>query len=120
MSQQIPQPRGLPFLGNLLDVQDEVPVRALAHLADIYGPIYKLHFGRRERIIVTGTALVQELCDETRFCKTPSTDISRQSGGARGLFTAPHESDPDWQQAHRTLMPAFGPLAIRGMFDGAY
>ncbi|KAI9663870.1 MAG: hypothetical protein M1821_007360 [Bathelium mastoideum] len=116
MSQQIPQPPGLPFLGNLLDVQDEVPVRALAHLADIYGPIYKLYFGRQPRVIVSGSALVRELCDETRFCKTFSTTL-RPSTGARGLFTAPHESDPDWQQAHRTLIPAFGPLAISGMFD---
>ncbi|KAF2238184.1 hypothetical protein EV356DRAFT_508850 [Viridothelium virens] len=31
----------------------------------------------------------------------------------RRLFTAPNESDPYWQQAHQTLMPAFDPLASR-------
>ena len=116
MTQRIPQPRGLPFLGNVLDVQDEVPVRALAHLADIYGPIYRFSYGKRERIIVSGATLVQELCDETRFCKT-FTPL-RSGSKAHGLFSAPHESDPDWQQAHRTLAPAFGPLAIREMFNG--
>jgi cytochrome P450/NADPH-cytochrome P450 reductase len=35
-----------------------------------------------------------------------------------GLFGAKSENDDDWGQAHRILMPAFGPMAIQGMFDG--
>lgn len=36
---------------------------------------------------------------------------------AKGLFTAyPHEEN--WGIAHRILIPAFGPISIRGMFDG--
>ena len=34
-----------------------------------------------------------------------------------GLFTA-WTDEPNWQAAHRILMPAFGPAALRGMFDG--
>jgi cytochrome P450 / NADPH-cytochrome P450 reductase len=33
-----------------------------------------------------------------------------------GLFTA-FPGEHNWEVAHRVLMPAFGPLSIRGMFD---
>lgn len=33
-----------------------------------------------------------------------------------GLFTA-KLGEPNWAIAHRVLMPAFGPMSIRGMFD---
>jgi hypothetical protein len=32
------------------------------------------------------------------------------------LFTA-HGHEPNWAIAHRILIPAFGPLSVRGMFD---
>lgn len=119
MTTPIPSPRGLPILGNLLDIQDEVPIRALDNLADVYGPIYKLRFGGSERIFISNRELLEEICDEKRFCKILPQGLSGlRDGKASGLFNAPHESDPDWGQAHRTLMPAFGPLAIREMFDG--
>lgn len=34
-----------------------------------------------------------------------------------GLFTATGPEEPNWGIAHRVLMPALGPLAIRGMFN---
>lgn len=35
-----------------------------------------------------------------------------------GLFTANYPGEENWAVAHRVLVPAFGPLSIRGMFDG--
>lgn len=32
------------------------------------------------------------------------------------MFQA-HDDEPNWGKAHRVLIPAFGPLSIRGMFD---
>lgn len=31
-----------------------------------------------------------------------------------------YNSEPNWEKAHRILIPAFGPLSIRGMFDEMY
>ena len=39
-----------------------------------------------------------------------------RNGVEDGLFTAYH-GEHNWEVAHRTLMPAFGPLRIRDMFD---
>ena len=119
----IPSPQGLPVIGNLLEVQDEVPIRGIERFIDLCGPIVKLTFFGRERISIGSVELLEELCDEKRFWKTPSDALSALSKGPeaekprRGLFTAPSEDDEDWQQAHRTLIPAFGPLSIQQMFE---
>jgi cytochrome P450/NADPH-cytochrome P450 reductase len=121
MSQQIPGPRALPLIGNLLDLQDEVPLNALERLADIYGPIFKITIRGQERTFVTNYELFDELCDETRFFKrAPQALQNNDSSAAEGLFSAFSEKSEDWGQAHRILMPAFGPLAIEAMFDGLY
>ncbi|GLA67410.1 hypothetical protein AtubIFM54640_010728 [Aspergillus tubingensis] len=64
----IPGPSGLPFLGNILDVDGNSPAKSLEHLADLYA----------------------------------------------------HHGEHNWEVAHRVLMPAFGPLTIRDMFDDMY
>lgn len=120
MVEPIPSPRGLPIIGNLLDLQDPegVPIQALERMLDIYGPICKFKAGKNETIMVGGQELFEELCDETRFWKAPITILAPSAEGTKGLFAAHSERDEDWQKAHRILMPAFGPLAIEQMFDG--
>ena len=123
MSKSIPSPPGLPLIGNLLSVVgDEVPTRAIEKVADQYGPIIKLTLGGSEQIFVANHEMFQELMDEKRFWKMPGPALGALSDGmsAQGLFSAKSEHDPDWGQAHRILMPAFGPLAIRNMFDGRH
>lgn len=101
----IPSPPGLPLIGNLLDVQDEVPIRGLEHILDTYGDIAKLTFFGNERIIIGSVSLLEELCDEKRFWKTPSDGLASLKGKSAnqhvGLFTAPSEDTVDWQLAHR-------------------
>ncbi len=60
------------------------------------------------------------MCDETRFKKALHRPLqeARYVGGD-GLFTA-HDEEPNWGKAHRLLMPAFGPLGLRSMFDRMY
>lgn len=119
----IPGPKGLPFLGNILDLQDEVPIRAMERLADVYGPIFKINTLGRELILVSGFDIFDELCDETRFYKLLGGKLAEAADQdpekPRGLFTQPTEKAEDWGQAHRILMPAFGPLAVANMFNGA-
>lgn len=122
MSESIPGPKGLPVIGNLLDLQDEVPLHAIERMSDVYGHLYKLKFpGGVQRYFCTGFELFDELCDETRFYKVaPKALQNLGKGGSQGLFTSVTEHDMDWQIAHRILLPAFGPLAIEHMFDGKF
>lgn len=119
MTTPIPSPRGYPIIGNLLDLQDEVPLNAIERLLNIYGPIVKFSARGIETVVVGSFELFDELCDETRFFKLVSRKVVQGNGsGKRGLFTSHSEKDEDWGLAHRILMPAFGPLAIEDMFDG--
>ena len=129
----IPQPPPYPILGNVLEMDPENPMQSLVELHKKYGPIYQFQFPGHKEIMIGSQELCHELCDQERFKKTVggplgevrlvakdgesfSTDIRTMGADLTGLFTA-HGHEPNWAIAHRILIPAFGPLSIRGMFD---
>lgn len=74
--------------------------------------------GGVERIFITGPELVNEVCTRKDFVKIPVGVLKQQQLVVpEGLFTADH-GEEHWEIAHRVLVPAFGPLSIRGMFSG--
>jgi cytochrome P450/NADPH-cytochrome P450 reductase len=114
----IPQPHPTPLLGNLPDVDAEKGVLGLMELAREYGPIYRLELPGADIVVVGSQELVDELCDERRFDKTLHRSLRQvRDFAGDGLFTA-WTDEPNWGAAHRILMPAFGPAALRTMFDG--
>ncbi|KZL71025.1 FUM6p [Colletotrichum tofieldiae] len=80
-------------------------------------PIFSLTFAGKREITISSHELVNELSDETRFCKIVTSGVETMRAAAGdGLFTAQH-NNRTWGVAHRILMPVFGPLKIRTMFD---
>ncbi|MGZ8259006.1 MAG: bifunctional cytochrome P450/NADPH--P450 reductase [Caldimonas sp.] len=113
----IPQPKGDPFIGNLRAIDGDAPMQGFMRLARIHGPIFQLEFFGKPLILVGSQEIVDELCDETRFDKRVHATLKNiRDFAGDGLFTA-RTDEPNWGKAHRLLMPAFGPLGIRGMFD---
>ncbi|KAM5345779.1 hypothetical protein ACJ41O_011640 [Fusarium nematophilum] len=81
------------------------------------GEIYRLRFPGRTVVVISTQALVNEVCDEKRFKKSINSALHHVRDGVHdGLFTA-KMGEENWGIAHRILMPAFGPLSIRNMFD---
>lgn len=114
---QVPQPPVKPLLGNLTDIDPKAPIQSIMRLARQYGPLFKLHVAGKDRYFASSQALVDELSDETRFEKAVIGALQQiRSFAGDGLFTA-HNDEPNWGKAHRLLMPAFGPLGVRSMFD---
>ncbi|RDW89799.1 bifunctional cytochrome P450/NADPH--P450 reductase [Aspergillus mulundensis] len=114
---EIPEPSGLPFLGNIGTIDQEFPLGSMVSLAEQHGEIYRLRFPGRTVVIVSTHALVDETCDEKRFKKSVNSALAHVRDGVHdGLFTA-KMGEENWGIAHRVLMPAFGPLSIRGMYD---
>lgn len=117
MQHTIPQPPVKPFLGNLPLLDTARPVQSLMDLSRQYGSFFKMRIVSREMLVASSQVLVDELCDETRFKKRvhPVLQEVRAFGGD-GLFTA-QSDESNRGKAHRVLMPAFGPIGVRGMFD---
>jgi len=116
-TEPIPQPKGDPFIGNLRAIDGDAPMQGFMRLARIHGPIFQLEFFGKPLILVSSQEIVNELCDEKRFDKRVHATLKNiRDFAGDGLFTARTE-EPNWGKAHRLLMPAFGPLGIRGMFD---
>ncbi|KAJ5692456.1 Bifunctional cytochrome NADPH reductase [Penicillium macrosclerotiorum] len=117
----IPGPKGVPILGNIYDIEPEVPLNSIDLLADNYGPIFRLTTFGSPRVFVSSHELVDEVCDEERFGKVVTQGLKEIRNGTHdGLFTANYPGEENWAIAHRVLVPAFGPLMIRGMFDDMY
>lgn len=71
--------------------------------------------------VVSSRELIHDACDEKRFKKTIRSPLWQVRNAVHdGLFTADAELEPNWGVAHRILVPAFGPLSIRSMFDEMY
>ena len=122
MTCPIPQPKPDPILGNLRDIDTHAPVQSLMRLAKTYGPVFQLTLpgAKGRRIFVSSHELADELFDESRFDKKVHASLEQiRDFAGDGLFTA-HTDEPNWESAHRILMPAFGPLPIREMFPEMY
>jgi cytochrome P450/NADPH-cytochrome P450 reductase len=88
MTTPIPQPPAVPFLGNIANVESEVPVRSHLLLAKQYGEIYQLNVLGKIFLMVNSYDLVAEVSDDTRFKKVPAgplKEVRRAAGD--GLFT---------------------------------
>ncbi|HET8599805.1 MAG TPA: cytochrome P450 [Segeticoccus sp.] len=112
--EEIPGPRGVPFLGNVFDLDTASPFESLMRLADEYGPLFKLGTPAGMRLIVSGPELVAEVCDEARFDKKVGGGLAnlRKGAAGSGLFTA-ETQDPLWRRAHNILMAPFSMQAMR-------
>ncbi|KAJ0302423.1 hypothetical protein Brms1b_011996 [Colletotrichum noveboracense] len=118
---EIPEPPRVPLLGNVTDIDMEYPLGSFLHLANKYGPIYRVDILGQKLVWVNTHALVNEICDDKRFKKSIEGDLEMskilREAVHDGLFTSKGVEEENWGVAHRVLMSAFGPLSIRGMFD---
>src|SRR5579871_6896681 len=116
MSTSIPQPPETFWIGNIGELDSNFPLGSFQRLQQLYGDIYRLNILGRKVVVVSSQEIVNFLCDESKFEKKvaePLIELRHVAGD--GLFTA-HTSEPNWKLAHKILLPAFGPQAIRDMF----
>ena len=83
----IPQPPGWPIVGNIFDIDMELPLFSLYNLAEKHGEIYRMKFPGHTFIIATSYDMVNEFCDEKRFPKTIFALREMRHAMHDGLFT---------------------------------
>ncbi len=82
-------------------------------LTEQYGPLFYADFGGSRRLYACSLALVDELCDETRFVKGLTDRLARfRPLAGNGLFTS-YTGEDGWQQAHDLLIPGFSFSGLR-------
>ncbi|CAE6508332.1 unnamed protein product [Rhizoctonia solani] len=120
MTTHIPQPPAIPFIGNITDIDTELPSKSFTLLSKQYGEIFALNMLGNPIVAISSVKLAQEVLDEKRFHKAVGIALVEvRNLVSDGLFTAYH-GEPSWGIAHRILMPAFSPLSIKGMFDDMF
>ncbi|KAK0750650.1 cytochrome P450-like protein [Schizothecium vesticola] len=116
MSTPIPQPRGLPLLGNILDINPNNTWWSLKTLAEKHGEIFQINVLGHKIVFVASAALADEICDEKRFRKYvggPIVEIRALSND--GLFSA-YDHEEAWGVAHRIIAPMLSPDSVAALF----
>ncbi|KAI0441099.1 cytochrome P450 [Xylaria telfairii] len=117
MSQPIPQPPGLPLLGNIKDIDPNNTWKSLKKLAEKYGEIFQIKVLGKTIVFVAGAALAEELCDEKRFRKYVGGPIVEVRALVNdSLFTA-FDHEASWGISHRIIAPKLSPSAIADVFN---
>lgn len=105
MSTPIPQPRGLPLLGNILDINPNNTWWSLKTLAEKHGEIFQINVLGHKIVFVASAALADEICDEKRFRKYVGGPIVQIRDLCHdGLFSA-YDHEEAWGVAHRIIAP---------------
>jgi cytochrome P450 / NADPH-cytochrome P450 reductase len=76
----IPQPAGLPIIGNVGSLDKEYPLGSMVQLAEQFGHIYRMSFPGRSVVFVSTQALIHETCDEKRFRKSINATLNVRLG----------------------------------------
>ena len=112
----LPGPRGLPLLGNLLQVR---PVRIHRDIEDWcrrYGGLFRVRFGPILTLVVADHQLVNAVMRERpEGYRRPAVTkrVATEMMGQTGLFLA---EDGEWRKQRHMVMQGFAPHAIRAYF----
>ncbi|KAL8741546.1 MAG: hypothetical protein Q9190_005860 [Brigantiaea leucoxantha] len=116
MTTPIPQPPGIPLLGNIFDINPSNTWVSLQKLWEKYGEIFKITVLGQQIVFVGNVALCEEICDEKRFRKYvggPIVEIRQAVHDS--LFTA-FENEASWGIHHGILAPMVTPTATADLF----
>ena len=116
---KIPQPLRLPFLGNVHELDLVTPILSLQRLADIYGECYRLDLPGSSTIVVNTQELLNEICDQKRFCKEPTGPLLEARNGVQDAMFTAFKDEENWGIAHRILLPSFAPHSVKDVLSGA-
>jgi cytochrome P450 len=114
--QDLPSPRGLPLLGNLLQIKPARFHLQLEQWCRELGPFFQLRLGRLRILVVADHAVVASVLRDRPdgFRRTRRLEqIGAEMGLLPGVFGANGEA---WRAQRRMVMAGFDPAHVRGYF----
>ncbi|KAJ5972126.1 uncharacterized protein N7479_002044 [Penicillium vulpinum] len=118
MSSPIPQPKGLPILGNIFAISPSNVWGSLNKLAAEEGGagIFKIKILTTQIVFITNAALLEEICDEKRFRKSITGPVFELRNVTNdGLFTA-YNDEENWAIGHNIMAPFVLPQSLKEKF----
>ena len=112
----LPGPKGIPVLGNALQIAPERFHLQLEQWAREYGPCYKLQLGKQLALVVGDHEVVAGVLRDRPhgFRRTPRV---REVGMEMGLLPSVFGSEgDDWQRQRRMVMASFDPGHVKRYF----
>ncbi|KAJ8661380.1 hypothetical protein O0I10_002646 [Lichtheimia ornata] len=109
----IPGPTKYPFVGSIRELLPNISYGWIK-MFDKYGPVVDMNILGEENIGTNDPDVAELFVKESDyFTKKITQNLEEvKAFGGQGLFTTDTD-DPDWKLAHKLLMPAFGPRAIK-------
>ena len=114
--QDLPGPRGIPFLGNTFQINRPKIHQTVEAWAREFGPLFQMQLGARRLLVVSDPELLAGVMKDRPdgFRRSPLTSIiSKEMGLPQGVFSAEGES---WRQQRRMVMASFAPGHVRAYF----
>jgi cytochrome P450 len=112
----LPGPRGLPWLGNALQVRPATMHRSIEDWRRVYGDLFRVRLGARTLVAVADPDAINSVLRERpeRFRRSSRlAEVGLEMGGAPGLFGAEGEA---WRRQRRMVMASFAPNHVRAYF----
>ena len=112
----LPSPKGIPALGNMLQIRPGTMHRTLEQWARELGSIYRFRIGRHQFMVVGDHEVFSTaLRDRPDGFRRPpvSADLVREMGFQVGVFSANGEA---WKRQRRMVMAGFDPRHLKVYF----
>jgi cytochrome P450 len=111
----LPGPRSLPILGNLLDLDLQKLHTILEGWAGEYGSMYKFHIAHKPVVAISDTALINEVLRKRpgAYRRFASIEPVLKEMGIDGVFSA---EGHEWYRQRRTAMQALNTAHLRSFF----
>jgi cytochrome P450 len=108
----LPGPRGLPLLGNALQLDLKRLHTVLEQWADRYGPLYKIRLGRRLVVVVADPSLVNQVLRDRPegYRRVTAIEKVQNELGVGGVFSAEGEQ---WRRQRQMVNQALNVQHLR-------
>jgi cytochrome P450 len=111
----LPGPRGLPLLGNLLQIDIARAHTIMQRWADAIGPIYRFRIAHRDVVVISDTELINEVLRDRPggFRRRKLIQEAMLELGIDGVFSA---EGLDWRRQRKLAMHALNTSHLRDFF----
>lgn len=112
----LPGPRGLPLLGNALQIKPNRIQETIEAWAEKYGCPYRLSLGKQKVVVISDADMIRQALKERpdRFRRFRQLEDLSQEMGINGLFPA---EGLDWQRQRRAWMQALNFHQVKPFFS---